>query len=171
MNSFSVSERFFKLQLQLERLNILFRYFKSDYLNTLEKEYCESDELFLSFAFLKMELDDLLAILKNLTLDCDCLVNLAQPIDYTLETMEQLFDACLNACKVQRHKEGQAIVLYQTTYKKAYQIHKMFIHGLRECRRGHLLSQRPTYCCVCRRRLFFQRNHLYHEFFLYLLGN
>ncbi len=167
-------DHFFDLEMRVERLHYRFMYFKSNLLNRLEKDYCESDELYLSFAFLKMELEDLLDILGGITEhwtnNCDCLVNLAEPMDYAIQMMEQLFKAYPIGHAVANFNEAQTIGVFQRTYKKAYQIHKMLIHGLKECREGHLLPWRST-CCVCRRRLFFQRNHLYDEFFLDLLRN
>ena len=120
----------------------------------------QSPDYLMVVAQMKNELQDLIGIIRDFLLDwplfCDCTQKLAAPLTKAVGLLEYLFESYPYAYSVNGAAEKQAIAFFEVVYKDAYKLHMIFIHTLKECKRGHsFLNQynyEPQRCCVCRQQ-------------------
>ena len=148
-----------KSQIKLSQL----REILTNFLCTSCNDCClttQSPDYLMVMAQMKNGLQDLIGIMRDFLLDwplfCDCTQKLAAPLIEAVRVLECLFESYPYAYNVSAAAEKRAIAFFEVTYKDAYKLHTIFIHTLKECKRGHLFlyqyNYKPQKCCVCRQQ-------------------
>ena len=120
----------------------------------------QSPDYLMVVAQMKSELQDLIGIMGDFLLDwplfCNCTQKLAAPLIKAIGILECLFESYPYAYNVSAAAEQRAIAFFEVVYKDVYKLHMIFIHTLKECKRGHSFlcqyNYEPQRCCVCRQQ-------------------